>query len=220
MNAARGEDLDRLLRERLGPIDRTWRPRGVPAAGVVEPAVPDLAAGLRDAAVLAPLFHRDGEDWLLLTKRREGLPDHPGQVAFPGGAREGDEDPVACALRETSEEVGIAPATVELLGRLPDRVSIAGFLVAAFVGRIPPPAGLRVDAREVERVLVVPVRRLLDEDRWRYEDRRSPLGVFRKVPFFDWQGPTIWGLTGMFVRDLVAVAGETVAHPPPPPPRA
>jgi 8-oxo-dGTP pyrophosphatase MutT (NUDIX family) len=220
MNPARGEDLDRLLRERLGPIDRTWRPRGVPVEGIAEPASPDLGRALRDAAVLAPLFHRDGEDWLLLTKRREGLPDHPGQVAFPGGAREGEEDPVACALRETSEEIGIAPATVELLGRLPDRVSIAGFLVAAFVGRIPAPAGLRVDVREVERLLVVPVRRLLDEDRWRYEDRRSSLGVFRRVPFFDWHGPTIWGLTGMFVRDLVAVAGETTSHPPPPPPGA
>jgi 8-oxo-dGTP pyrophosphatase MutT (NUDIX family) len=170
-------------------LDRAWRPR----------------AGLRDAAVLAPIFTRDGRDRLFLTKRREDLPDHPGQVAFPGGAREGDEDALACALRESAEEVGIVPATVEVVGRLPDRVSIAGFMVACFVARVPDPAGLPFDAREVERVFDVPLALLREESRWRYEDRVHPAGTFRQVPFFEWDGPTVWGLTGMFVRDLVAM---------------
>ena len=187
MTAPRGADLDARLRAGLGPPDRAWRPR----------------EGLRDAAVLAPLFRRDGEERLLLTKRREDLPDHPGQVAFPGGAREGDEDALSCALRESEEELGLAPATVEVLGRLPDRVSIAGFMVAAFVGRIPPPRDLRPDPREVESVLEIPLELLLDEGRWRTEDRRSPQGLFRDVPFFDWDGPVLWGLTGTFVWDLL-----------------
>jgi 8-oxo-dGTP pyrophosphatase MutT (NUDIX family) len=183
----RGADLDRLLRERLGPLDRGWRPR----------------KELRDAAVLAAILDRGGEDVLFLTKRREDLPDHPGQVAFPGGAREGAEDAVACALRETEEEVGLAPAAVELLGRLPDRISIAGFHVACFAGRVAAPPAFRPDAREVERVFEIPVPLLLDDGRWRYEDRTSPLGTFKRVPFFEWDGPAVWGLTGMFVRDLV-----------------
>ncbi len=80
-------------------------------------------------------------------------------------------------------------------------------MVACFVGRAAPPRELRVDAREVERVFEVPIALLLDEGRWRYEDRTSPLGTFKRVPFFEWEGPTVWGLTGMFVRDLVAVVG-------------
>jgi len=183
----RGADLDALLRGRLGPVDRLWRPR----------------EGLRDAAVLAPILERGGAERLLVTERRADLPEHPGQVAFPGGAREGDEDPVDCALRETREEVGIDPATVQVLGRLPDRVSIAGYMVAAFVGRIPAPASVAFDRREVEQVLEIPLALLLDESRWRYEDRTGPKGSFRNVPFFDWDGPVLWGLTGMFVRDLL-----------------
>jgi 8-oxo-dGTP pyrophosphatase MutT (NUDIX family) len=186
-----GGDLDALLRARLGPPDPAWHPR----------------EGLRDAAVLAPLFRRGGRDLLLLTKRREDLPDHPGQVAFPGGAREGDEGPVACALRESQEEIGLAPAGVEVLGRLPDRVSIAGFTVACLVGRIPEPRDLRPDAREVERLLEIPLDLLRDDSRWRYEDRTTPMGTFRRVPYFDGEGPVLWGLTGMFVRDLVEAAG-------------
>ncbi len=167
-------------------VDRAWRPR----------------AGLKDAAVLAPLFVRDGVERLFLTKRREDLPDHPGQVAFPGGAREGDEDALTCALRESAEEVGIVPSTVEVIGRLPDRVSIAGFMVACFVGRIPDPRGLPFDAREVERVFDIPLADLRDPARWRYEDRVHATGTFRQVPFYEWEGPTLWGLTGMFVQDL------------------
>jgi len=187
VTAPAGPDLDALLRSRLPPAARDWRSR----------------EGLKDAAVLAPLFLRDGREFVFLTKRREDLPDHPGQVAFPGGAREGDEDPVACALRETEEEVGIAPSTVEVLGRIPDRVSVAGFTVACFVGRVQPPEGLRVDAREVEQVLEIPLDLLLDDRRWRYEDREGRTGTFRRVPFFEWEGPLVWGLTGMFLRDLV-----------------
>lgn len=193
MSLPSGADLDALLRARLGTPDPSWRTR----------------EGLRDAAVLAALLGREGGDRLLLTERRADLPDHPGQVAFPGGAREGDEDAARCALRESEEEVGLSAVSVEILGRLPDRVSVAGFFVACFVGRAPPPGPFRPDPREVTRVFEVPLELLLDESRWRYEDRTTPLGTFRRVPFFEWEGPVLWGLTGMFVRDLLdALAQE------------
>ena len=194
MRAPSGPALDGVLRTRLAPPTGEWRTR----------------AGLRDAAVLAPLFTRGGEDFLLLTRRHDDLPDHPGQVAFPGGAREGDEDAVACALRETREEIGLEGA--ELLGRLPDRESIAGFMVAAFAGRVEGPLDLRPDPREVASVLEVPFRLLLEEERWRYEDRSSPRGTFRNVPFFTWDGPTVWGLTALFVRDLVGGGRSSLRH--------
>jgi 8-oxo-dGTP pyrophosphatase MutT (NUDIX family) len=178
---------DAILRARLGPVDPSWRTR----------------AGLRDAAVLAVLLAREGGDRLLLTERRDDLPDHPGQVAFPGGAREGTEDALACALRETEEEVGLPDASVAILGRLPDRVSVAGFFVACFVGRAAPPAAFRPDPREVTGIFETPLALLRDESRWRYEDRTTPRGTFRRVPFFEGEGPLLWGLTAMFVRDLI-----------------
>ncbi|MHC4924762.1 MAG: NUDIX hydrolase [Planctomycetota bacterium] len=184
--------VDQALRTSLGSTPGPWNTR------------PDL----RDAAVLAPLFRRDGRDWLLFTKRRDDLPDHPGQISFPGGAREGDEDPLRCALRESEEEVGIDPESVEVLGRLGDRVSVARFLVAVFVGRIPEPVRLTPDPSEVDLLLEIPLDALLEEERWRMEDRTGPMGTFRRVPFFDWDGQTLWGLTGMFVRDLLELYRE------------
>jgi 8-oxo-dGTP pyrophosphatase MutT (NUDIX family) len=183
-------DLDAALRARLAPPEPLWRPR----------------PGLRDAAVVAPLVARGGEDRLLLTVRRADLPDHPGQVSFPGGARDGGEDAVACALRETEEEVGLTIPRDRVLGRLPDRHSIAGFWVAAFVARADPSATPRPDPREVARVIEVPVAALLDEALWRSEARPVPGGGTRVLPFFDWDGEVLWGLTGLFVRDLVEAA--------------
>src|SRR5262249_40879890 len=74
--------------------------------------------GLRDAAVLAPMFVEDGADRLLFTRRRDDLAHHAGEVSFPGGAREGDEDALACALRECAEEIGLRAERVTILGRL------------------------------------------------------------------------------------------------------
>ena len=82
---------DTQLAARLDPIPDSW----------------DDAPGLRRAAVLAPIFHHDQQDWLLLTERRTDLAHHAGQISFPGGAREPDEDPVSCVLRETREEIGV-----------------------------------------------------------------------------------------------------------------
>lgn len=203
-------DLLARLRTPEAPLPRAWNSR----------------ADLRDAAVLAPLFLQGGAPHLLLTRRRADLPDHPGQVAFPGGARDGGEDALLCALRESHEEVGIDPGSVDVLARLPDRVSIAGFMVAAFVGVIPEPRDLVPDEREVDRLFSIPLAALMEEHRWRAEDRTSRFGTFRAVPFFDWDGEVLWGLTGMFVRDLLRrLDGRPEAPPPaplpgpPPPPR-
>jgi 8-oxo-dGTP pyrophosphatase MutT (NUDIX family) len=159
--------------------------------------------GLRDSAVLALLVEREGEDHLLFNRRRDDLPYHAGQICFPGGARDGDEDAVACAVRETCEEMGLDPSDLEVLGRLPDRVSIAGFRVASFAGRLKVARPYRIAEHEVAEAFEVPCAAFLDAQRWGTRETVHPLARFRHVPFFRWESRTIWGLTGIILRDFV-----------------
>lgn len=177
---------DQLLRKALLEPSTDWRSR----------------PQLRDAAVLAPLFRRGGQDWLLYTVRRDDLESHAGEVSFPGGAREGDEDALRCALRETHEEVGIAADSVAVLGRLGECTSIAGYRVHVFVGRIPPPDGLTPDPREVARLLAIPLSRLVQKELWEWRRVEHPR-LRRQIPFFQHDGETLWGLTGLLTLDLL-----------------
>src|SRR5687767_518274 len=95
----------------------------------------ETSGALRRAAVLVPLFVRDGMLWVTFTRRTETVEHHRGQISFPGGVEEPeDEDLAATALRETQEELGILPRDVRLLGSLSPIVTITDFAVAPFVG--------------------------------------------------------------------------------------
>jgi 8-oxo-dGTP pyrophosphatase MutT (NUDIX family) len=181
---------DEPLRARFGPVERAWR---------TEP-------GLRDAAVLVPLVRRPHGDVLVFTLRRPDLTSHPGQVSFPGGAREEGEDPVACALREAQEEIGLVPEDARVLGRLPDRVSIAGFLVAPIVARVEASSAWVPLEREVAEVFELPVAPMLDAARWSFRPSTHPLARFARIPYVEIDGRTVWGLTGIVLRDFVRSA--------------
>jgi 8-oxo-dGTP pyrophosphatase MutT (NUDIX family) len=169
--------------------------------------------GLRDSAVLAILVERGGEDRLVFNRRRDDLPYHPGQICFPGGAREGEEDAVACAVRETCEEMGLSREDLRVLGRMPDRVSIAGFLVSSFVARLRDPKPYRAAAEEVAEVFEVPCALLLEPARWGYTETTHRRARFRQVPYFDFDGShRIWGLTGIILRDF---ATQVLGYAPP-----
>ncbi|MDH3590557.1 MAG: CoA pyrophosphatase, partial [Planctomycetota bacterium] len=158
---------------------------------------------LRDSAVLAILVERDGVDHLVFNRRRDDLPYHPGQICFPGGAREGDEDAVACAVRETCEEMGIPSDSLEVLGRMPDRVSIAGFRIAPFVARLTRLVPYAPAADEVAEVFEVPCGAFFQGELWGFTEARTKLARFRRVPFFQHGERRIWGLTGIMLRDFV-----------------
>lgn len=161
---------------------------------------------LRHAAVLCPLQELARHDHLVFVLRPANLREHQGQIAFPGGMREGDESPTECALRECEEEIGIPASTVQVFGSLPPRESSSGILVHCLVGRIPA-LPLQTDPREVARVLQAPLRHLLDASRWQ-ERLPPPTATGRQPPsspHFDLDGELLWGLTARFVRDLVAV---------------
>ena len=162
----------------------------------------------RRAAVLGSWFARDGEDWLLLLMRRHDLREHAGQIAFPGGRDSNDANPVACALREAHEEVGIDPNSVHVLGEITPRLSSSGYHVRCIIGRIPDPDPVRIDPNEVERILCVPLAQLCQVERW-YDHVPPEHPKLSPSPHFDFGNDVIWGLTGRFARDLVQLIAKT-----------
>lgn len=161
---------------------------------------PDAEA-LKPAAVLIPIIDRDTGLTMLFTRRASHLKDHSGQVSFPGGrVAAGDATPEATALREAEEEIGLAPARVELLGRLPEYHTRTGFRITPVVGAIAPPLELRADANEVEEIFEVPLAFLLDTANHQRHSRewQGELRWFFAMPY---QEHYIWGATaGMLVN--------------------
>jgi 8-oxo-dGTP pyrophosphatase MutT (NUDIX family) len=164
-------------------------------------------AALRPAAVLLPLFCRDGSDALLFTRRTESLRHHRGEISFPGGAAEAqDADLFATALRETEEEIGVAPASVEILGRLDDFVSVHDYHVTPYVGIIPPPVDLQVDAGEIAALIELPLVALSDPAAWRSENWQHR-GRAETVWFCAAGGQLVWGLTAAILRQFLRRTG-------------
>jgi 8-oxo-dGTP pyrophosphatase MutT (NUDIX family) len=172
----------------------------------VDPAVLPPASGGRPSAVLV-LFAQgaDGPD-LLLIQRSEGLRLHAGQPAFPGGAIDAaDSGPVAAALREAVEEVGLDPAGVDVVGTLPELfIERTGFRVVPVLAWWRRPSAVApVDAREVAAVERVAVAELADPAARLMV--RVPTG--RLSPAFRVRGMLIWGFTALLVDRLLAVGG-------------
>jgi 8-oxo-dGTP pyrophosphatase MutT (NUDIX family) len=165
----------------------------------------------RRAAVLLPIFVRDGVESILLTVRRGDLKQHAGQIAFPGGMDDGDADPVACALRETHEEVGIKSHCVEPLGHLGTRISSTGYRVHCVIGRVPEPDPGLASRGEVARLLTVPANELLDPQRWhlRTPPPRPDGSPIPASPHYEVGSDVIWGLTGRFLWDLAQALART-----------
>jgi len=165
----------------------------------------------REAGVLA-LFYPEGDaPTLVLTVRRDDLPDHPGQVSFPGGQREDGERLPETALREAHEEVALDPAPVRLLGRLtPLYIPPSNFCVHPFVGVRDAAPSLRPTDREVGRILHVPLPRLLAPDT-RVVETWTLHGREIDVPYYDVPGaPPIWGATAMMLAELLSVCRPAV----------
>ena len=163
--------------------------------------------GTTVAAVLVPLLAVDGEPSLLFTRRSAALPHHQGQVAFPGGRHDPDDDPdlLATALREAHEEIGLAPADVRLLGALDDIETVSTrFRITPFVGLIPWPYDVRPCPREVDAIFTVPLRHLLApgaerRELWDFGGREVPIDTYPV------DGHVIWGATQRITRNLLTV---------------
>lgn len=163
------------------------------------------------AAVLIPLLAASDGERLLYTKRSDHVAAHRGQISFPGGKwSEEDADLQVTALRESWEEVGIAPQDVEILGQLDDVVTLTGFVITPFVGRLPTPYPLRPNPGEIARLIEVPIADLLRPQAFHLESRRAPDGRTVSLYSFETQGDLIWGATARITKQFIDIlAGET-----------
>lgn len=163
----------------------------------------DLAvmAAPRPAAVLVPIVRRP-QLTVLLTQRAEDMPSHPGQISFPGGKLEDyDTGPLACALREAHEEIGLPADFVEPLGYLDSYRTGTGFQITPVVALVRPGFPVAVDKREVVEVFEVPLAFLMDTANHQKASRewRGRLRSYYAMPY---QGRYIWGATAGMLKNM------------------
>jgi 8-oxo-dGTP pyrophosphatase MutT (NUDIX family) len=160
------------------------------------------APGSTDAAVLVPLYEAKGDLHAVFTKRRDDLRKHAGEISFPGGRQDfPDEDLRITALRESEEEIGLPREAVELAGALaPVGTFVTGYRVFPFVGMIEPGHRWTPEPREVDEVLELSLRALVEGFEMQRLLRK---GVPIKTPTYTVGGHLIWGATARMVEQLL-----------------
>lgn len=164
------------------------------------------------AAVLVPVIQRTDGSYLLYTERAAHLSSHAGEMSFPGGRREPEDDgPLDTALREAKEEVGLDPGDAAPVGRLPDIGAPTGDAVTPYVARIPDQE-YQPDPAEVTDVLKLPAAGLSNPDNYAAEPHPGMDGPAETLPYFRVDGVVVWGLTGYLTGTLLR---HTVDWEPP-----
>jgi 8-oxo-dGTP pyrophosphatase MutT (NUDIX family) len=185
----------RSIREELEPVLLT-----------PEDAVALEVRGRTDAAVLVALFLEQGRLRAVLTKRRENLRRHPGEISFPGGRHDPeDADLLVTSLREAHEEIGLPPEAVEVVGALQPTPTIAtGYRVYPFVGLIDPGQTWKPSPGEVAEVLELPLADLVAGYSRRRLLRR---GIPIRTDTYVVGDNLIWGATARILADLIERIG-------------
>ena len=189
-------DYTRRLERLFAPID-SWG---------------EFRRGARPAAVVFILYLQDGRWMVPFVRRRADLPDHPGQVALPGGGVKAGESAWAAAEREAAEEIGVPAGSLVPLGAgEPIYTAVSNFSVVPFAAHLPDPVPELVhDARELEGVLSIPLDRLLDDTAWQRSSH--PLG-FRYLAH---EESVVWGLTERIVAGLAPKLRQALSEGPMP----
>jgi 8-oxo-dGTP pyrophosphatase MutT (NUDIX family) len=191
-----------------------WRQRLLAAVSPLESGVRGLRiSGYRPpdsdawrpsktAAVLVPILDLP-EPELVLTRRADHLPQHPGQISFPGGAAEDDDrSAVQTALREAHEEIGLPPEAAEPIGFLDRMDTISDYRVLPVVAMVAAPVTWVLDDREVAEVFTVPISVAVDRQRYQGRTVRKD-GQSYTIWSLEWQGYNIWGATAAMLMNLV-----------------
>ena len=173
----------------------------------------------RPAAVLIPIVDHPDELTMLLTTRATQLRNHAGQISFPGGSLEPGELPLAAALREAQEEIGLASSLVDPIGYLPDHILLTGFRVTPVVALVRPGFEIQADATEVHDVFEVPLTRVLTASNYQRTLRRIGRDRIRTLEreieiethAVEFEGRNIWGATAGILLNLAQRCEEAAA---------
>lgn len=157
------------------------------------------------AAVLIPLFFKDGQAHLLFTKRTEQVAHHKGQISFPGGRFDDTDSSLEfTALRETEEEVGIQKNNIEVLGRTDRFLTNTYFLVSPYVGFFSYPYPYVISEAEIDRIIEVPLLHLLKPDIFETKPIKKN-GQSWMVHYYHYQADVIWGVTGFLLSNFLSI---------------
>ena len=162
-------------------------------------------ADARPSAVLLALVDGPRGAEVLLTKRSRELRNHSGEISFPGGRIDAGETPVEAALREASEEVGLAPDVVDVRGQLSHLTTVVSrSYIVPVVGTLQERPRLVAHDREVARILWVPIAELVDPETYR-EEWWGTAPLDRRMNFFELDDETIWGATAFILYELLGL---------------
>lgn len=199
--------IERALRRRLTGtlpgIDAQMRFAPVPARSGWKAG--HFPADARSAAALVLVYPREHDVAIPLTVRSRGLARHAGQISLPGGATDDGETLAEAALREASEEIGVDPESVRVLGELtPVHVLVSGFTLHPIVGVTDERPAFIAAPEEVEEILEVSLDHLRDASRIRLATRIRE-GVAVEYPYFDLLGHQVWGATAMVLGEFICL---------------
>lgn len=162
----------------------------------------------KEASVLVPLIRREDRLNVVMTVRSSQMPSHPGQISFPGGkAQPEDDGPIATALREAHEEVNIEPKAVQVLGSLGVHMGGLGFAVTPIIGLVDSAAAMKPCPREVDEIFEVPLDFIANLENHITEDRHLD-GVMYKMYAAPYGRYHIWGLTAGILRSFAELVQD------------
>lgn len=172
-----------------------------PSEPLLEGDLPELRARASKAAAVLIAITDAPRPGVLLTVRREHLRAHAGQIAFPGGRVEADEEASAAALREAHEEILLDPSQVEVVGLLEPYRTVTGYVITPLLAVVPPGLPLKPHEHEVAKLFEAPLHFLLDPANLRLETGLLQ-GRERHYYQIDWNGHRIWGATAAMIVNL------------------
>lgn len=155
------------------------------------------------AAVLVPIFEKEGNGHILFTKRTDQVKRHKGEISFPGGMVDKEDlDLKGTALREAFEEIGLREEDVEILGTLDDIITVTEFIVTPYIGVFPYPYPFKVSSVEISEMIEVPISHLLDKGCFS-EREIERMGRKELVYSYQFKNHIIWGATARILKQFL-----------------